>query len=70
MQGVIDKLKALFERFFGLGSAAFTLEEKNPVVYDLTQPPLDIAAEPVADYSYQSTPEEPSRCYQHRKRPE
>ena len=29
-QGVIDKLKAFFERFFGLGNASFTAEEQKP----------------------------------------
>ena len=51
-QGVIDKLKAFFERFFGLGSASFTAEKQNPkaVVYDMTPPTLSMVAEPFAEY--------------------
>ena len=51
-QGVIDKLKAFFERFFGLGNASFTAEEQKPktVVYDITPPTLSMVAEPSVQY--------------------
>ena len=51
-QGVIDKLKAFFERFFGLGNASFTNEDQKPkaVVYDMTPPTLSMVAEPTAEY--------------------
>ena len=51
-QGVIDKLKAFFERFFGLGNASFTAEEQKPkaVVYDISPAPLQMVAEPTAEY--------------------
>ena len=51
-QGVIDKLKAFFERFFGLGNASFTAEEQKPkaVVYDITPPTLIMVAEPSSEY--------------------
>ena len=51
-QGVIDKLKAFFERFFGLGNASFTTEEQKPkaVVYDMTSPTLSMVAESQAEY--------------------
>ena len=35
-QGVIDRLKAFFEKFFGIGgSIAFTEQEQEPVVYNI-----------------------------------
>ena len=34
-QIVIDKLKEFFERFFGIGGAAFTAQEQNGVVYQM-----------------------------------
>ena len=51
-QGVIDKLKAFFERFFGLGNASFTADEQKPkaVVYDMTPPTLSMVAEEPAQY--------------------
>ena len=51
-QGVIDKLRAFFERFFGLGNASFTAEEQEPkaVVYDMTPPTLNMVAEPTVEY--------------------
>ena len=52
-QGVIEKLKAFFERFFGLGSASFTAEEQKPktIVYNMTPPTMSKAAEPQAGYT-------------------
>ena len=51
-QGVIDKLKAFFERFFGLGSARFTADEQKPkaVVYNMTPPMHSMVAEPRPEY--------------------
>ena len=51
-QTIIDKLKAFFERFFGLGNASFTAEEQKPkaVVYDMTPPTLSMVAEPGTEY--------------------
>ena len=43
-QGVIDKLKAFFERFFGIGDARFTEEETEAVVYEMT-PAMEKVAE-------------------------
>ena len=55
-QGVIDKLKAFFERFFGLGNASFTTEEEKPkaVVYDMTGPTYSMVAEAPAEYGKKS----------------
>lgn len=49
-QGVIDKLKAFFEKYFGIGgSAAFT--EHKAVTYDLgEQAEPSMVAEPPASY--------------------
>lgn len=46
-QGVIDKLKAFFEKFFGIGgSIAFTEQEQEPVVYNIdTKSNLSMVAE-------------------------
>jgi type I restriction enzyme, R subunit len=51
-QNVIDKLKAFFEKFFGIGgSIAFTEQEQEPVVYNIdTKSTLSVAAESSADY--------------------
>ena len=49
-QGIIDKLKAFFERFSGLGNASFTAEGKKPVVYDISSIKLGMVAEPTAEY--------------------
>lgn len=49
-QSVIDKLKAFFERFFGLGNANFTTEEKKTVVYDINSSELSMVAEPAVKY--------------------
>jgi len=49
-QSVIDKLKAFFEKFFGIGgSIAFT--EQEPVVYNIdTEGSLSMAADGSATY--------------------
>jgi len=46
-QSVIDKLKAFFEKFFGIGgSIAFTEQEQEPVVYNIdTKSNLSMVAE-------------------------
>jgi type I restriction enzyme R subunit len=50
-QGVIGKLKAFFERFFGLGNANFTAEEQKheAIVYDMSSI-ISMAAEPADGY--------------------
>ena len=56
-QGVIDKLKEFFERFFGIGNASFMTEEQKPkaVVYDMAPQPLGMVAEPTAEYGKDQT---------------
>jgi type I restriction enzyme, R subunit len=51
-QGVIDKLKVFFEKFFGIGgSTAFTEQDEEPVVYNIdTKSNLPMAAEGSAAY--------------------
>ncbi|HYE12120.1 MAG TPA: type I restriction endonuclease subunit R, partial [Patescibacteria group bacterium] len=51
-QSVIDKLKAFFEKFFGIGgSIAFTEQEQEPVVYNIDpQISLPIASELPSPY--------------------
>lgn len=51
-QSVIDKLKAFFEKFFGIGgSTAFTEQEQEPEVYNIdTKSNLSMAAESSAAY--------------------
>jgi type I restriction enzyme R subunit len=51
-QGVIDKLKAFFEKFFGIGgSIAFTGHEHEAIVCDIeSQSDLPIAADPPSQY--------------------
>lgn len=51
-QSVIDKLKAFFEKFFGIGgSIAFTDQEQEPVVYNIdTKSNLSMVAESSAAY--------------------
>lgn len=51
-QGVIDKLKAFFEKFFGIGGPnSFTEQENKPVVYNSdSQNDLSPAAESAATY--------------------
>ena len=55
-QGVIDKLKTFFEKYFGIGgSAAFTESEQKTVTYDLnSQETLSMVAEAKAPYGKQS----------------
>ena len=55
-QGVIDKLKAFFEKYFGIGgSAAFTESEHKTVKYDLSdQETLSMVAEHKISYGNQS----------------
>ena len=52
-QGVIDKLKAFFEKFFGIGgSIAFSGQEHEAMVYNIDpQSSLPMAAEPPSPYS-------------------
>lgn len=46
-QGVIDKLKAFFDKYFGLGITNFT-KSKKTVTYDFEpQQPLMVAEDPV-----------------------
>ena len=51
-QGVIDKLKTFFEKYFGIGgSASFTEPEHKAVRYDWNgQEGLDMVAESKAPY--------------------
>ncbi|MEG2146302.1 MAG: hypothetical protein RRY06_06690, partial [Lachnospiraceae bacterium] len=51
-QGVIDKLKNFFEKYFGIsGSASFIEEEHKGVAYEINpQDNLSIAAEPKTPY--------------------
>ena len=55
-QGVIDKLKTFFEKYFGIGgSSTFTEPEHKTVTYDLnSQETLSIVAEPKTPYGKQS----------------
>ena len=48
-QTIIDKLKAFFEKYFGIGTA-FTSEEHDPVIYDLPPEELLHAAEQPEEY--------------------
>lgn len=55
-QGVIDKLKAYFEKYFGIGgSASFTETEQSAVIYDL-EPPDSLAAETPRKYGADKGP--------------
>ncbi|NCB94006.1 MAG: type I restriction endonuclease subunit R, partial [Clostridia bacterium] len=52
-QGVIDKLKTFFEKYFGIGgSATFTeVEEHKATIYELnSQDNLSMVAEPKTPY--------------------
>ena len=49
-QTIIDKLKAFFERFFGIGDSSFVIEEKKDTAYDLKQASLPMVAEETAHY--------------------
>ena len=55
-QGVIDRLKTFFEKYFGIGgSAAFTESEQKTVTYNLnSQETLSMVAEAKAPYGKQS----------------
>ena len=48
-QTIIDKLKAFFEKYFGLGITDFG-EKKEPYVYEIPEPQLQMAAEEPAKY--------------------
>ncbi|MCH5340741.1 MAG: type I restriction endonuclease subunit R [Acetatifactor sp.] len=50
-QVVIDKLKAFFERFFGIGGSAFTTEKQKGVIYQMDQDTkLFMVADETASY--------------------
>jgi len=49
-QTIIDKLKAFFERFFGIGDSSFSKKEKPATVYDLKPAPMQMVAEEPAEY--------------------
>jgi type I site-specific deoxyribonuclease, hsdR family len=49
-QTIIDKLKAFFERFFGIGDSSFTKKDKPAVVYDMNPAPMQMVAEKPAEY--------------------
>ena len=55
-QGVIDKLKTFFEKYFGIGGqASFTGQEKKVVTYDFDrQQPLSMVAESKTPYGEKS----------------
>ena len=54
-QGVIDKLKAFFERFFGLGNSNFMVKEQKPKVYVYkVTPPYSMVAEDPPKYGKNS----------------
>ena len=55
-QGVIDKLKTFFEKYFGIGgSSAFTKPENKRAIYDLSDRKiLSKVAEPENQYGKQS----------------
>lgn len=49
-QGVIEKLKAFFEKYFGLGIAEFRAEEEQQAVIYETEPTYQMVAEEPAPY--------------------
>ena len=49
-QTIIDKLKAFFERFFGIGDSSFSKKDKSAVVYDINPAPMQMVAEEPAEY--------------------
>jgi len=49
-QTIIDKLKAFFERFFGIGNSSFTGNTIPQIGYDFSPEPLSMAAEDQAEY--------------------
>ena len=50
-QTIIDKLKAFFERFFGIGESSFTKIEKTEASYNYSPEPLLMVAEEKAELS-------------------
>lgn len=55
-QGVIDKLKTFFEKYFGIGgSSAFIESEHRTAIHDMnSQETLSMVAEPNIPYGKQS----------------
>ena len=55
-QGVIDKLKTFFEKYFGIGGPASFVEQEHKVItYDFDRPePLSMVAEPKTPYGEKS----------------
>ena len=50
-QGVIDKLKAFFEKYFGIGGSTAFTEQEEPAAYDFdTKSSIPLAAESSATY--------------------
>lgn len=49
-QTVIEKLKAFFEKYFGLGINSFADELKKTITYDFTLAPLMMVAEESAKF--------------------
>lgn len=50
-QGVIEKLRAFFEKYFGVGGSASFVEEHKTVMYEMPENRnLMVAAEPESDY--------------------
>ena len=49
-QGVIDKLKAFFEKYFGIGGSARFVKEEKVIPYDIPTEPLLMVAEEPATY--------------------
>lgn len=49
-QTIIDKLKAFFERFFGIGDSSFSKKDKPATVYDISSTPVQMVAEKPTEY--------------------
>ena len=49
-QGVIDKLKAFFEKYFGVGGSARFVKEEKVIPYDVPTEPILMVAEEPATY--------------------
>ena len=49
-QTIIDKLKAFFEKFFGIGDADFSAKEEPAEIYDLSPALVQMVAESRVDY--------------------
>ncbi len=49
-QTIIDKLKAFFERFFGIGDSSFSKKDKPEVGYEMNPTPLQMVAEEPEKY--------------------